>query len=119
MSTMILEPDTTSLDVRGLKLMNAQISIGAKMASTECFSMPIVVDGEVTNVTMKIVRNKQQKGLVNITLDSGSFGRIAAQLRAKQKDDRYSECKKGSIYRSTGRSCRRTDGSECCYEQWP
>lgn len=85
MSTMILEPDTTSLDVRGLKLMNAQISIGAKMASTECFSMPIVVDGEVTNVTMKIVRNKQQKGLVNITLDSGSFGRIAAQLRAKQK----------------------------------
>lgn len=85
MSTMILEPDTTSLDIRGLKLMNAQISIGAKMASTECFSMPIVVDGEVTNVTMKIVRNKEQKGLVNITLDSGSFGRIAAQLRAKQK----------------------------------
>lgn len=85
MSTMILEPDTTSLDIRGLKLMNAQISIGAKMASTECFSMPIVVDGEVTNVTMKIVRNKEQKGLVNITLDSASFGKIAAEFRAKQK----------------------------------
>jgi len=85
MSTMILEPDTTSLDVRGLKLMNAQISIGAKMASAECFSMPIVIDGEVTNVTMKIVRNKEQKGLVNITLDSSAFGKIAAELRAKQK----------------------------------
>lgn len=85
MSTMILEPDTTSLDIRGLKLMNAQISIGAKMASTECFSMPIVVDGEVTNVTMKIVRNKEQKGLVNITLDSASFGKIAAELRAMHK----------------------------------
>lgn len=85
MSTMILEPDTTSLDIRGLKLMNAQISIGAKMASSECFSMPIVVDGEVTNVTMKIVRNKEQKGLVNITLDSGLHGKIAAELRAKQK----------------------------------
>lgn len=85
MSTMILEPNTTSLDIRGLKLMNAQISIGAKMASTECFSMPIVVDGEVTNVTMKIVRNKKQKGLVNITLDSASFGKIAAELRAMHK----------------------------------
>ncbi len=85
MSTMILEPDTTSLDIRGLKLMNAQISIGAKMASSECFSMPIVIDGEVTNVTMKIVRNKEQKGLVNITLDSGIHGKIAAELRAKQK----------------------------------
>lgn len=84
MSTMILEPNTTSLDIRGLKLMNAQISIGAKMASAECFSMPIVVDGEVTNVTMKIVRNKEQKGLVNITLDSASFGKIAVELRAKQ-----------------------------------
>ncbi len=85
MSTMILEPDTTSLDIRGLKLMNAQISIGAKMASSECFSMPIVVDGEVVNVTMKIVRNKEQKGMVNITLDTGRFGKIAAELKAKQK----------------------------------
>lgn len=85
MSTMILEPDTTSLDIRGLKLMNAQISIGAKMASSECFSMPIVIDGEVTNVTMKIVRNKEQKGLVNVTLQSGRYGKIAAELRAKQK----------------------------------
>ena len=85
MSTMILEPDTTSLDIRSLKLMNAQISIGAKMASSECFSMPIVVDGEVTNVTMKIVRNKEQKGLVNITMDSALHGKIAAELRAKQK----------------------------------
>lgn len=85
MSTMILEPDTTSLDIRGLKLMNAQISIGAKMASSECFSMPIVVDGEVVNVTMKIVRNKEQKGMVNITLETGCFGKIAAELKAKQK----------------------------------
>ncbi len=85
MSTMILEPDMTSLDIRGLKLMNAQISIGAKMASSECFSMPIVVDGEVTNVTMKIVRHKDQKGLVNLTLDSARYGKIAAELRAKKK----------------------------------
>ena len=75
----------TSLDIRGLKLMNAQISIGAKMASSECFSMPIVVDGEVTNVTMKIVRHKDQKGLVNLTLDSARYGKIAAELRAKKK----------------------------------
>ena len=47
--------------------------------------MPIVVDGEVTNVTMKIVRQKEQKGLVNITLETGRFGRIAAELKAKQK----------------------------------
>ena len=85
MSTMIIEPDVTSLDIRELKLMNAQMSIGAKMASEECFSMPIVVDGEVTNVTMKIVRQKEQKGLVNITLETGRFGRIAAELKANQK----------------------------------
>ncbi len=84
MSTMIIEQDVTSLDIRELKLMNAQISVGAKMASSECFSMPIVVDGEVTNVTMKIVRNKEQKGLVNITLETERFGKIAAELKARQ-----------------------------------
>lgn len=85
MSTMIIEQDVTSLDIRELKLMNAQIAAGARMASSECFSMPIVVDGEVTNVTMKIVRNREQKGLVNITLETGRFGKIAAELKAKQK----------------------------------
>ncbi len=84
-STMILEPDVTTLDIRELRLMNAQISVGAKMASSECFSMPIVVDGEVTNVTLKIVRGKEQKGLVNITLETRRFGKIAAELKAKQK----------------------------------
>ncbi len=34
---------------------------------------------------MKIVRNKEQKGMVNITLDTGRFGKIAAELKAKQK----------------------------------
>ncbi len=85
MSTMIIEPDVTSLDIRELKLMNAQISVSAKMASSECFSMPIVIDGEVTNVTLKIVRGREQKGLVNITLETERFGKIAAELRAKQK----------------------------------
>ncbi len=85
MSTMIMEQDVTSLDIRELKLMNAQISLGKKMASEECFSMPIVVDGEVTNVTMKIIRNKNQKGLVNITLETSRFGKIAAELKAGKK----------------------------------
>lgn len=85
MSTMIIEPDVTSLDIRELKLMNAQISVGAKMASAECFSMPIVVDGEVTNVTLKVVRDKEQKGLVNITLETKNHGKIAAELKAKKE----------------------------------
>ncbi len=85
MSTMIMEPHVTSLDIRGLKLMNAQMSMHVKMASSECFSMPIVIDGEVTNVTMKIIRDKEQRGIVNITLDTARFGKIAAELRAKQR----------------------------------
>ncbi len=85
MSTMIMEPHITSLDIRGLKLMNAQMSMHAKMAQSECFSMPIVVDGQVTNVTMKIVRHKEQKGLVNITMDTARYGKIAAELRAKDR----------------------------------
>ncbi len=84
MSTMIIESDVSSLDIRALKLMNAQISVHAKMASAESFSIPVVVDGEVTNVTLKIVRDKEQKGLVNLTLETSRFGKIAAEIKAKK-----------------------------------
>ena len=84
-STMILENDVTYLDIRSLKLMNAQMSVNAKMAKAECFSMPVVIDGQVTNVTLKIVRGKKEKGLVNITLQTDNLGKIAAELRAKEK----------------------------------
>lgn len=85
MSTMIIEPDVSSIDLRSMKLIHAQFSMASKMASAECFSMPIVVDGEVTNVTLKIVRGRQEKGLVNITLQTDHYGKIAAELKAKQK----------------------------------
>lgn len=84
-STMILENDVTHLDIRSLKLMNAQMSVNAKMAKDECFSMPVVIDGQVTNVTLKIVRGKKEKGLVNITLQTDNLGKIAAEFRAKEK----------------------------------
>lgn len=84
MSTMIIESDVSSLDIRALKLMNAQISVHAKMASAESFSIPIVVDGEITNVTLKIVRDKEQKGLVNLTLETSRFGKVAAEIKAKK-----------------------------------
>ena len=84
-STMILENKVTHLDIRSLKLMNAQMSINANMAKSECFSMPVVIDGQVTNVTLKIVRGKKEKGLVNITLQTDHLGKIAAELRAKEK----------------------------------
>ncbi len=83
MSTMLPSQDVSSLDIRGLRLMNAQISINQAMAQSECFSMPIVIDGQVTNVTLKIVRNKEERGIVNITLETDHFGKIAAELTAK------------------------------------
>ena len=61
--------------------MNAQISFGAKMASDECFSLPIVVDGQVTNVTLKVVRGTEEKGKVNITAETERLGKIGAEIK--------------------------------------
>ena len=80
--SMLIESEDTHLDIRQLKLMNAQISFGAKMASDECFSLPIVVNGQVTNVTLKVVRGKEEKGLVNITMETERLGKIGAEIKA-------------------------------------
>ena len=86
MKTMLADDEhITSMDIRELKLMNAQLSIAGKMAGQEEYTIPVLIKGEVTNVSLKIVRGEKKKGLVEVMFEAAKAGKVAASIEAKEK----------------------------------
>jgi len=85
MKAMIESDEVTSLDIKEAKMLRAQISLQKQMAKKETYSVPVLVGDEVTNVTLKIVRGVEKRGIVDVMLESQLAGKIAATFQAKEK----------------------------------
>lgn len=85
MRNMIESDDVTSLDVREMRLLSAQLSMSSLLAKEEQYSVPVMVSDGVVNVSLKIVRGGDKKGIVDIMMESGQRGRIAATFQAKER----------------------------------
>ena len=84
MDTMIVEdPDVRTIDIREMRQMTAQFQIGAKQSQEECYVIPMQTGDSVTGVSLKIVRGKKKKGLVDIFLDGEKAGKITASFQVK------------------------------------
>ena len=80
MEGMMESDDVTSLDLKEMKLMSQQISILGSMAKKEEYAVPVLVQDEMGCVSLKIVRGKEEKGKVNITFETQTLGKIAAEF---------------------------------------
>lgn len=85
MKTMIERDDVTSVDVREMRLLSAQLSINSLLSKEEQYSVPVQVSDGVVNVSLKVVRGTDQKGVVDVMMETGLRGRIAATFQAKEQ----------------------------------
>ena len=85
MKSMLSSDDVTSLDIREMRLMQAKLNIGNAFAKKEQYSVPVLVGDKVTNVSLKIVRGVDTKGIVDVMLESEMAGKIAATFQAKEE----------------------------------
>ena len=85
MKTMIESGEVTTLDIKEARLMRAQIAIQKQMSKQETYSVPVLVGDEVTNVTLKIVRGVEKRGIVDVMLETQFAGKIAATFQANEK----------------------------------
>lgn len=85
MKTMINSNEVTSVDIREMKLLSAQLSINSILSKDEQYSVPVMVKDEMMNVSVKIVRGVDKKGIVDIMMESELRGKIAATFQAKEK----------------------------------
>lgn len=85
MKGMIESDEVTSLDVREMRFMSAQMSINSLLAKEEQYSVPVMVNDGVVNVSLKIVRGVDKKGVVDVMMESELRGKIAATFQAKEQ----------------------------------
>lgn len=84
MKTMINSDYVTSLDVRDMKMLSVQLSVNSILAKEEQYAVPVMVNDELMNVSVKIVRGVDKKGIVDIMMESELRGKIAATFQAKE-----------------------------------
>jgi hypothetical protein len=84
MKGMLSRDGVTSLDVREMRMLSAQLEVAGYMAKQEQYSVPVQVSDGVVNVSLKIVRGVDRKGVVDITMESSLRGKIAATFQAKE-----------------------------------
>ena len=86
MKTMINENEKiTARDLKELRLMNNQFSLCAQKAREENYMIPVQTGDDVTGVSLKIIRGKEDKGLVDIFFRGEMMGKVAAAFEAREE----------------------------------
>lgn len=83
MKTMIESPDIRNMDVREMRIMRQQIELGTRLSKEETYAVPVLVADELTNVQLKIVRGKKERGRLDIIFDSPKLGKVAANFQVQ------------------------------------
>lgn len=84
MKTMIESEPVGSMDIRDMKILRQQIELGTRMSKEENYAIPVLVADELTNVQLKIVRGKEERGMVDIMFESPTLGNVAAKFKVQQ-----------------------------------
>jgi len=85
MQTMIIENETVSVkDLKDLRLMNQQFFLCKQTAKEENYLVPVETGDTVTGISLKIVRGKANKGLVDIFFRGALMEKVAASFEAKE-----------------------------------
>ena len=84
MRTMEDSEGVSSMDLRDIKLMRQQIALGTQMAKDEYYAIPVMVADELTNVQLKIVRGKEERGRVDVLFETPKLGKVAARFQVQE-----------------------------------
>lgn len=84
MRTMEDAQGVTSVDLRDMKLLRQQIALGTRMAKDEYYAIPVLVADELTNVQLKIVRGKEERGRVDVLFETPKLGKVAARFQVQE-----------------------------------
>ena len=85
MQAMIIENEPVSAkDIKDLRLMNQQLFLCSQKAKEESFLVPVQTGDSVTGISLKVVRGKENKGLVNIFFRGALMEKVAASFEAKE-----------------------------------
>ncbi len=81
MSQEMEREDATFLSLRQIKILNQAIKLAGKLSSQEDYAVPVLINGQMTRVQLKIVRATEEKGRVAISFAQEAFGQVTASFQ--------------------------------------
>ena len=85
MEVMLEREDVTHLDLQNLQMVTTQLQLASHMAKEERYEIPVWMEDEITNISVKIVRDKEQKGKVALYFETEQLGKVSAQLQVSDQ----------------------------------
>ena len=70
-----------AVDVKSMGLLYKQLSMAASLSREGSYEIPIELNGEMTSLHLKIIRNSAEQGRVSVTMQTEELGQVAAQFR--------------------------------------
>jgi hypothetical protein len=81
-TVMAQSPDISTLQIRDMRQMVAEFKLCGRRTDEECYMIPVKTGDSITGVSLRVVRGKKEKGMVDIFLDAGVKGKITASFQA-------------------------------------
>lgn len=70
-----------AVDVKTMNLLYKQLSVASSLAREGNYEVPIELNGEMTSINLRIIKDSDQKGRVDITMQTEEYGQVAAEFR--------------------------------------
>ncbi len=80
-----LEDADSYMDVRGLQLIHKQLSVTLSIADTKEYMLPMYIGEKLGKVHLTLVKDREEKGSVSISVDFGENAHVEAYFRVSGK----------------------------------
>lgn len=77
----LIESADSYVDLRSLKLVNKQISMCSSLKNVNSYEIPVEINGSVTTINVKLIKDEENAGKVNISLCTDEYGKIISEMR--------------------------------------
>lgn len=71
------------IDVKSMKLLNKQLTIINSMADSRTYEVPVIINGELTSINLKLVSDSENAGNVKAYFETEETGKVSAEFSLK------------------------------------
>lgn len=75
----------SSIDVKNIGLLYKQISLAANLAKEEQYDVPVMIDGELSSIHLKVIHDNQAVPKVSASMWNSTYGKVAAEFEIRDK----------------------------------
>lgn len=81
------------IDLKAIQSCQKQLALAGSLAQEESYQIPVEINGERAAIYLKVIHGREDGGKVKATLDTESYGQVAAQFSIRnQKISGYIAC---------------------------